>query len=436
MKAKLFIGPMSKNVVDAIIDYANNNNAEIGIIPSRRQIEKDGGYVNNWTTKDFCEYVKSKSNKILLVRDHCGPLQGNFEDDGIESFKEDCKYFDVVHIDVWKKHKNYLDGLNATIDFIMMGFAENPNLYYEIGTEEAIRPFSSEELENLINDLKIKLPSNVYKNIKYVVIQSGTALKGNKNIGNYDNSRLIKMLEVAKKHSLISKEHNGDYIHDNILSNKFICGLNGINIAPEFGQLETKIILEEIGDNQDLLEKFYQICYKSKRWVKWVSHDFNPFQKKIELINICGHYVFSNPEFIQIKKLLNINVDSKIKNKIIERIDRFMQNLKIDKKEILISYFEMFSNKDIQGLTDIFDENITLVDWENSSNGKDDVIKANQNIFNNVNTIKVDVINIFEKEDEFSCQILITINGNDILEVVDVIKFKDNKIISVKAYKG
>jgi len=109
---------------------------------------------------------------------------------------------------------------------------------------------------------------------------------------------------------------------------------------------------------------------------------------------------------------------------------------KIDKKEILISYFEMFSNKDIQGLTDIFDENITLVDWENSSNGKDDVIKANQNIFNNVNTIRVDVINIFEKEDEFSCQILITINGNDILEVVDVIKFKDNKIISVKAYKG
>ncbi len=32
MKAKLFIGPMSKNVVDAIIDYANNNNAEIGIM--------------------------------------------------------------------------------------------------------------------------------------------------------------------------------------------------------------------------------------------------------------------------------------------------------------------------------------------------------------------------------------------------------------------
>ena len=67
MKAKLFIGPMSKNIVDAIIDYSNKNNIQLGLIPSRRQVEIDGGYVNNWTTKDFCEYVKNKTNNILLV---------------------------------------------------------------------------------------------------------------------------------------------------------------------------------------------------------------------------------------------------------------------------------------------------------------------------------------------------------------------------------
>lgn len=436
MKAKLFIGPMSKNIVDAIIDYTNNNNIKIGIIPSRRQIEKDGGYVNNWTTKDFCEYVKSKSKNILLVRDHAGPMQGNHDDDGIESFKEDCKFFDVVHVDVWKKHKSYEDGLKATIDMIMLGYKENPNLFYEIGTEEAIRRFTSDELDELITDLKSKLPKEIYEKIIYVVIQSGTALKGNKNIGNYDNFRLKDMLTVVKKHELTSKEHNGDYIQDYILKDKFICGLQTINVAPEFGQLETKVILEEIGNNQNLLEKFYQICYDSKKWVKWVSPDFIPSENKLELINICGHYVFSNPEFIEIKKSLDLNIDSKIKNKIIERIDRFMRNIEIDKKQILMSYFEMFSNKDIDGLANIFDENIRLTDWEISANGKDKVIKANQNIFNTVNTIKVDVVNIFDREDEFACQILITINGNEVLEVVDIIKFKDNKITSVKAYKG
>ena len=76
MKPKIFIGPMSKNIVDAIIDYSNDNNVHIGLIPSRRQIEFDGGYVNNWTTQEFCDYVKSKTNNILLVRDHSGPLQG------------------------------------------------------------------------------------------------------------------------------------------------------------------------------------------------------------------------------------------------------------------------------------------------------------------------------------------------------------------------
>lgn len=436
MKAKLFIGPMSKNIVDAIIEYSNIKNIQIGIIPSRRQIEIDGGYVNNWTTKDFCEYVKAKSNNIILVRDHGGPLQGNSEDDGVESFIEDCKYFDVIHIDVWKKYKNYLDGLNATIDMINLGYSINQNLFYEIGTEEAIRPFTEEEIDSLICDLKNKLPEQIYKKIIYAVIQSGTALKGNKNIGTYNNTRLIKMLDVVKKHGLISKEHNGDYIDDYILNDKFICGLETINVAPEFGQLETKIILDEIGSNNELLEKFYKICYESKRWVKWVNSDFNPSENKIELINICGHYVFSNSDFIKIKNSLSPNIDDKIKNKIFERIDRFMRNIEISNYKTLISYFKMFSKKDIEGLSLIFDDDITLVDWDINVSGKDNVIKANENIFSNVNKIDVEILNIFEKENEFCCQLIITVNENEKLDVVDIIKFKNNKIVSVKAYKG
>jgi hypothetical protein len=67
MTPKYFIGPMSKNVVDTIVEFCNETNNRIGLIPSRRQVEWDGGYVNNWTTKEFTEYVKSKTDKILLV---------------------------------------------------------------------------------------------------------------------------------------------------------------------------------------------------------------------------------------------------------------------------------------------------------------------------------------------------------------------------------
>ena len=57
---KYCFGVISKNQVDMICDYASWYNKEVIFIPSRRQVEYNGGYVNNWTTKEFSEYVKSK----------------------------------------------------------------------------------------------------------------------------------------------------------------------------------------------------------------------------------------------------------------------------------------------------------------------------------------------------------------------------------------
>lgn len=318
---KIFLGPISKNIVDSVIDFANKNSVCFGLIPSRRQIEKNGGYVNNWTTKAFINYVKIKTDNILLVRDHCGPSQGALEDDGIESFIEDCKYFDVIHIDVWKKHTNYFEGLNKTIEFINLGYEHNPNLLYEIGTEEAIRKFSAEELDNFLSDLKTSLNPCIFSKIKYLVIQSGTKLEKNNNTGNHDPIKIKDMIKVVKKYNLLSKEHNADYLPNEILEEKFKAGLDSINIAPEFGQIETQTILSEIKKiNSDyLFDNFFNICLMSKKWIKWVSENYIPEQNKEELINICGHYVFSDQKFKEIKKNLP-DIDVKIKKNLKNRL--------------------------------------------------------------------------------------------------------------------
>jgi hypothetical protein len=62
---RLFVGPMSKEIVDAVIDYPE----PLGLIPSRRQVDYESGYVNAWTTETFCNYVRSKTDNVLLVRD-------------------------------------------------------------------------------------------------------------------------------------------------------------------------------------------------------------------------------------------------------------------------------------------------------------------------------------------------------------------------------
>jgi fructose/tagatose bisphosphate aldolase len=316
---KYFIGPMSKNVVDTIIEFCNKTNNNIGLIPSRRQVEWNGGYVNNWDTKNFSEYITRKSNFITLQRDHSGPGQGQYEDNGISSLIDDCKYLDLIHIDPWKKYSKYEEGLEWTIDMIKLCNAVNPNLEYEVGTEEAIRRFEASELDQFLKDLKSHLDIKLFKKIKYLVIQSGTSLKGTTQTGEYDNQRLSDMIAVAKKHDLLSKEHNGDYIPVSIIKEKFNLGLDAINIAPEFGLIETQTYLDNIKEDS-ILDKFFNICYESKKWVKWVNEDFDPFTNKIDLIKICGHYVLSNPQFLSEIKSQFPNIDKQIKFNITNKL--------------------------------------------------------------------------------------------------------------------
>ena len=310
MYPKYYIGPMSKNVVDSIIEFTTETNNKIGLIPSRRQVEWDGGYVNNWTTKEFANY----SNRLVLKRDHSGPGQGYIDDNGYRSLEEDCKYFNLIHIDPWKKFPDYKEGLKWTADMINFCYERNPLLEYEIGTEEAIRKFEWYELDNLLRDLSLILKPKIFNQVKYLVIQSGTSLKENTNTGEYDQTKLLQMVEVAKKWGLFSKEHNGDYIPVNLIKEKMSLGLNSINIAPEFGLLETNSYISEGID----IDKFWKICYDSKRWEKWVDNDFNPYTQKLDLIKICGHYVLSTPEFLNIKLDIDHIIKNNIKNKLYE----------------------------------------------------------------------------------------------------------------------
>jgi hypothetical protein len=307
---KYYIGPMSKNIVDSIIEFCSETSNKIGLIPSRRQVEWDGGYVNNWTTKEFGNYTQN----IFLKRDHAGPGQGYTDDDGFISLKEDCKYFNLIHIDPWKKYPKYSEGLKWTIDMINFCYKENPNIQFEVATEEAIRKFESKELNQLVTDLYNTLPPKVFTQIKYLVIQSGTSLKENTNTGEYDKDRLLSMINVAKHWSLISKEHNGDYIPVSLIKEKMDLGLNSINIAPEFGLLETQTYLDHNID----VDKFWKICYESKRWEKWVGPKFDPFTQKEDLIKICGHYVLSHPEFLKIKPNIDLQIKTNIKEKLHE----------------------------------------------------------------------------------------------------------------------
>jgi hypothetical protein len=288
-KVKFFICPMSKNIVDSVIEI---NSEKLGLLPSRRQIDYDGGYVNEWNTKSFTDYVKTKSN-IIIQRDHSGGKQGKKDGDEYVSFEEDLEYFDLIHLDPWIKHKLLFDGINETIKNIEYIHQHNKSIKFEVGTEEAIRPFSIEELERYIDELHVKLTPEMFKNITYVCVQSGVGLDlvNQVNTGVFNIDKLKQMISLSKFFGKQTKEHNGDYLKENDFRMRFENGLNSINIGPEIAQIETEIYLKHM--NQSEIDDFYLICFKSEKWKKWVNDDFDISDKK-KLIMVCGHYNFNN----------------------------------------------------------------------------------------------------------------------------------------------
>lgn len=311
---RLYIGPMSQNVTNAVIEYANETSTPLGLIPSRRQVDYMGGYVCNWTTAAFSKYVREKTPWITIVRDHGGPEQGTGSDPGYDSLCEDSRAnLNILHLDPWKLGLE--SGPELTARYLRFCHDLNPETHYEVGTEEAICPYQAEQLDSLLGYLKSNLTAKQYERIVYGVIQSGTSIKNAENTGAYDQQRLQDMIQVCKKNSLLSKEHNGDYLTTDLIHEKFALGLDSINIAPEFGQIETSIVLDLLRDKPESIDLFYKLCWESGRWKKWISSEATHEM----IIGVSGHYVFSNPGFQAIRDLLP-ELDSLAKLKMKQRI--------------------------------------------------------------------------------------------------------------------
>ena len=320
---------MSKNIVDVVAEVCNEKNTSIGLIPSRRQVEYSGGYVEGWTTSQFANYARAKSPLVLLQRDHGGPGQGaSITDDGSNSLIVDAALdFDLIHIDPWKVDRQLDQGIAKTVQLIKMCHSINPNCEYEIGTEQAIREYSIEEFETIIQKTSTGL-GPLFSKVKYAVIQGGTAIQGTRNVGTFNGSRCASMAALCRRYGLRSKEHNGDYLRPSEITQRFQLGLDAINIAPEFGVIETQCILEEILSHFDneALNQFYKMCYDSKKWVKWLPSSIDSAAielKKHVIIRTSGHYVFSTDQFKALKSKYP-NIDEKIRARLKQRIEEIL----------------------------------------------------------------------------------------------------------------
>ena len=227
---------------------------------------------------------------------------------------------DVVHIDPWKKYAAFEEGAQWTVDMINFCYDINPAVRYEVATEQGIRPLTVEELELLVLHLRAALRPEVYAKVQYLVIQCGTALSEKHNTGQFDADKLRAMLALCAKYGLTPKEHNGDWVSMETVRAKGALGLECVNIAPEFGEIETRVMLELIGGDTAKFDAFFNIVHASRKWEKWVTPGFDPAQHKEQTILIAGHYVLSYPDFLALKATLPAGADELVQKRVQARL--------------------------------------------------------------------------------------------------------------------
>ncbi len=368
----LGVGPMSINCVDSALELSEEYNAPIILIASRRQIDSEQfnkGYVNNWSTFEFAKYVRNKDRgkNLILARDHGGPWQNNIEIDqkmslvqamtsAKDSFKSDIDAgIEILHIDpsidihgLVSKDK-LLDRLFELYEYCWEYAKKNKKeIAFEVGTEEQSGSTNTpDDLNETLSSIKKFCNKNKITFPTFVVVQTGTKVMETKNIGTFDSPLRVeneiaaeiqvpKMTEICKNFNVFMKEHNTDYLSDQSLLWHPRLGIHAANVAPEFGVAETNAFIQILENNnlESLAIKFIELSFKSKKWHKWMLPNSTASVREKAIIS--GHYIFSTPECIELKKEASLNLKKKgidldvhLRNQIKKSIYRYMYNFRL-----------------------------------------------------------------------------------------------------------
>ncbi len=109
-----------------------------------------------------------------------------------------------------------------------------------------------------------------------------------------------------------------------------------------------------------------------------------------------------------------------------------------DPMAIARSYLENFSAGRLNKLEAAFDNEISLVDWETSAQGKAAVLDVAKSLFESVDALAIDIRALNDiGNGEVMAELTITINNTTRLAVVDIITVNTNGMISgVRAFRG
>jgi hypothetical protein len=328
--SRLGFGPMSPEIIEGVIKASSLLEQPLMLISTQNQIDWNGGYVNNWKTSEYVEYVHTLQKKypkshLYLCRDHLGPgFKNENIDDVYKTLYDDIEnQFDLIHIDFSNIHGDKNTVLNETKEVILNIHKKTDTVGLEIGTEENVGMSESSlaEIEREVKFVKdIAQPD-------FFVVQTGSLVKEMNQVGSLQKDFILKAHDLLSSHGIRLKEHNADYLDENMIRAR-IGIVDAMNIAPQLGVLQTVTVIENaLMFGVDVTE-YLTVSYKSMRWEKWLYK--NTASNNTLCAIIAGHYNFTSEAYKTIIDRLEKQIDIRkiIVDKTVEMIQFYFNSFR------------------------------------------------------------------------------------------------------------
>ncbi|MBC7376201.1 MAG: nuclear transport factor 2 family protein [Burkholderiaceae bacterium] len=106
-------------------------------------------------------------------------------------------------------------------------------------------------------------------------------------------------------------------------------------------------------------------------------------------------------------------------------------------KRRFTEFLESYAKKDLVAIARLLADDATLKDWNISVRGREAVESETQKNFQDAESIKIEVLHLYEGQDSVAGELKITVNQSIEIYVVDVISFDSSgKIRAIRSYKG
>ena len=328
----LGLGPMSKEVINSLNFFSKKYKKKIMLICSRNQVESDklgNGYVNNFSTSGFANFVKKKKNNLLIMsRDHSGPFKRDGEIKmSLKQEVDNCKIsllddiqndFGILHIDTSQCGKSKYEIAHELITFCNETAKKfKKKIFFEFGAEDhgVLTNF-----KKFTNDAKF---FSKFQNKQFIVCQTGSLVKSTFQVGQFDINSVKIMKKIAKENGLLLKEHNCDYLNYEQIQLRKDYEINAINIAPELGVIQSNLtynISRRLGLEKEII-KFQKLVLNKQKWKKWNYNNENDLIKFFT----AAHYHFSSKIYKDIIEKINkkINFQKSLDKSIENNLVRF-----------------------------------------------------------------------------------------------------------------